>query len=531
MSRSILAHTATAASGSDACSSSARSDPGVEAPIAEEAEIGWAAPEDVEEGAGRPGDAVPAGHPGLHPQRSPIGIFRDVRFEVLGSPDVRSVAELLERLNRFLCAGLPEARVRPHRHAHAPRPRSGDEALRTPEIRRLPLARLARGGGVGTVAPEAHGAWRAQLTGRLGKRRAVRPRDGGTVDGVVEGAPHPDVVEWRMSRIEEDEDRRLHRVHVDLRGVARHEVFERPFVLGLLEVDTGDVGSPLLDGLDTAALTVQPELDLVGEPVRAGGPRPHMEVGIADERERSSGHVALDHVRAGRWDRPRSHVPVPCATRDGWHVDQHPQEVASRRSPEVEDDRSSRVVRPDAPAEVATPRPSPAGVGTHERYQPLLPRQPRTKRPFECAPEVARLDELPIRVANAAAELKGIPGSAVRVDRQRAREIRHDPAALAPTAPCGADETVVSRAERRLCPGPTREGRIDRALDQAMGCDDQAPAPMAGSGGLDGKPDLVLVEGEPLRPVRDRDPLHDTVLHGVDARDRLRELTAHPDGT
>ena len=54
-------------------------------------------------------------------------------------------------------------------------------------------------------------------------------------------------------------------------GVARHEVLERPLVLGLLEVDTGDVGPPSLDGHDTAARTVQPELDLVGEPVRAGG--------------------------------------------------------------------------------------------------------------------------------------------------------------------------------------------------------------------------------------------------------------------
>ena len=64
-----------------------------------------------------------------------------------------------------------------------------------------------------------------------------------------------------------------------------------------------------------------------------------------------------------------------------------------------------------------------------------------------------------------------------------------------------------------------------------MGRDDQAPSPMAGAGGLDGEPDLILVEVEPLGPVRDRDPLHDTVLHRVDARDRLRELTAHPDGT
>ena len=82
---------------------------------------------------------------------------------------------------------------------------------------------------------------------------------------------------------------------------------------------------------------------------------------------------------------------------------------------------------------------------------------------LERTPEVARLDERSVRVADAGAELEGVPGSAGRDHRQRAGEVRHDLRALAPAAPRGADQTVVGGAERGARPGPGREDRIDRA--------------------------------------------------------------------
>ena len=182
-----------------------------------------------------------------------------------------------------------------------------------------------------------------------------------------------------------------------------------------------------------------------------------------------SGHVALDHVRPGRWE--PDVFPCPVSVCHAGSVTRTSASAGTRRlgrrrwktivpvassvrMPRLRSQLRGRLLQASAPTSGS---------------QPLLPRQPRTKRPFQCAPEVARLDELPVRVADAASELEGVPGSAGCVDRQRAREIRHDPAALAPAAPCGADETVVGRAERRLRPGPAHEGRIDRALDQSSG--------------------------------------------------------------
>src|SRR5215212_5664950 len=121
-----------------------------------------------------------------------------------------------------------------------------------------------------------------------------------------------------MPRLEEDEDRPLLRVCVDLRRVARAEVLERIDVCGVLLIDKGDVDPPSLDSRDAAARAAQSELDLVGEPVRAGCSGPHAEVRVADERERPSWHVALDHVGPRRGDRTRPLVPVRRAARD-WY--------------------------------------------------------------------------------------------------------------------------------------------------------------------------------------------------------------------
>ena len=211
-------------------------------------------------------------------------------------------------------------------------------------------------------------------------------------------------------------------------GVARPEVLERLDVLGLLEDDTGDVGSPLLDGRDAAARPVQPELDLVGEPVRAGGSRPHAEVGIADERERPSRHVALDHVRARSRGPDASPCPGPaCHAGSGGTYGSAPQErrpsgrrrwktivpvASSVRMPRLRSQLRGRLLQASAPTS--------GSLATAPG--------PGAKRPLERAPEVARLDERPVRVADAAAELEGVPGSAGRDHRQRAREVRHDPA-------------------------------------------------------------------------------------------------------
>ncbi len=88
----------------------------------------------------------------------------------------------------------------------------------------------------------------------------------------------------------------------------------------------------------------------------------------------------------------------------------------------------------------------------------------RTELTLERAAEVARLEGHPVRVADAAAELEGVPRVAGRDHRQRDREVRHDLAALATAASRRADETVVGRAQRRLRAGPGHVARVDGAL-------------------------------------------------------------------
>ncbi len=100
---------------------------------------------------------------------------------------------------------------------------------------------------------------------------------GGTVDGVVDRAPHADVVERRMRRVEEEAGPSPGRAHVHLRREARSEVLERLDVLGLLERAEVDVGAPLLDRRDAAWLG-RPSLSSIS----SGNP---------------SGRATLDHTR------------------------------------------------------------------------------------------------------------------------------------------------------------------------------------------------------------------------------------------
>jgi hypothetical protein len=99
----------------------------------------------------------------------------------------------------------------------------------------------------------------------------------------------------------------------------------------------GDVDSASLDGRHGAfPHAAQSELDLVREPVRAGHSRANVEVGIADERQPPSRHIALDHVGAGRGDGMRPAVPVGCATRDRGRVEAEVTEERTLRLTEME---------------------------------------------------------------------------------------------------------------------------------------------------------------------------------------------------
>ena len=121
--------------------------------------------------------------------------------------------------------GDPEVGCRPDRHPHALGARGSDKATRPRQVGPLPLACPIRIRGVGAVAPETNRARRAQLARRLSELRpSQRPRNGGAVDGEVDCSPDAHVVEGRKPRVEEEEDRRLFRMPVHARWVARLEL-------------------------------------------------------------------------------------------------------------------------------------------------------------------------------------------------------------------------------------------------------------------------------------------------------------------
>jgi hypothetical protein len=160
---------------------------------------------------------------------------------------------------------LDVLRPRPERHLHAFRPRGSDQAAGARQVRSLPLAAGSRIDRVGAVRAIAGNAWRPDLAERLRSTRAAEgARYGGTVDGVIDGAPHPNVIERCEARVEEDEEHRPGcRVQVQLEAVARLDFLEHRG--GNAE---GEVGPPAFDCLDRVfAPEAKPELDLIGESV------------------------------------------------------------------------------------------------------------------------------------------------------------------------------------------------------------------------------------------------------------------------
>ena len=223
----------------------------------------------------------------------------------------------------------------------------------------------------------------------------------------------------------------------------------------------GKVGLPTLHRRHGGSWVVQQcEHDLIREAVRTRDTRPDVEVRIANERECPLRDVALDHVRARRRDRARAQVVVRRAGRDRRPLDEAPEEVGIG-PPQVEDDRPRRIVRVNSVAQVATARPLLASIGPDERREPLGGQRAPTEWSFERAQEVACLDERPVRIADAPAQLECIPRLPGRDHRERRRKVWHDLRPLAPSATGGVDEPVVGHGECVHRPDPIHERRID----------------------------------------------------------------------
>ncbi len=338
-----------------------------------------------------------------------------------------------------------------------------------------------------------------------------------TVDRVVDGLPHRELVERRLPRIDEEVVRVRRRVDLQLARILGLDVGQ-PVGRDRVEVVVGGVVQRLLQRgrvvLDNRAD------DLVGVPIR--DIRRRLEVRVPDDDEALVRLEALDHVRPGRRRRARGLILRRRARGHGGG-ELGPEDVGevTLRRLELDRDVAGRVVGRD-PGDVT-------GLRLRELVCADDVREEADARRVELVvtldrrAEVARLDRRAVRVLQAFEELELVRQAVGRDVRQRLDERRHQRGAVGPGDVLVAEERRVHVPEDRPAVhgvGETRVEEVDagaprHAQDRERLCLDGARASARGRSGASVRalaPAAAATccnEGEPCcdrRDTRDRRP-------------------------